>query len=562
MRRRLLPRGRVTAAPIPLPEDGEVRVGREAPNELPLFDASISREHAVLDVDGEACVLRDLGSANGTFVNGKPVREQRLRGGDLVRFGPQLEFRYFEDTEPPGWRELVRSLFRHAVEPRDPESPGRRAVIGGHGLIVGRSAQSGLRLKLSQVSEVHARLENRNGLPWVVDVRSRNGTYVNGEAVKAKRLHVGDEVAFADQPFDVTLSGVPTLRGWMAGTGVAAVAALAVFFTTWSPAPKRESLWTRAMYEETVRTSLSDALSAYDRAPPSPEVARAQFDIAVRSLQAADRLPPTRPTDAQIQAAFARASEHLSSELAGRELHKIYVSLTVVDSTPPPPPEEDIVEAELNRILAEFGIDAKKQDVPPRLVEEVERFVEFWTGKQRGYTQRSMARARPHLSMIRRELRAHHLPEVFCYLPFVESGYRTKAGSPAGAQGMWQFMPKTGRSYGLRVDDTADEREDPLLSTRAACRYIDGLLSSFGANAFMCATAAYNKGEYGMVTCLKRAAADSPGAWRSQWKFWDLVERGDGCLKQETIEYVPRFLAAAIVMRRPEAFGLVAEGSG
>jgi hypothetical protein len=67
----------------------------------------------------------------------------------------------------------------------------------------------------------------------------------------------------------------------------------------------------------------------------------------------------------------------------------------------------------------------------------------------------------------------------------------------------------------------------------------------------MCAIAAYNKGEYGMVTCLKRIS------WRSQWKFWDMVERGDGCLKQETIEYVPRFLAAAIVMRRPEAFGLL-----
>ena len=69
-----------------------------------------------------------------------------------------------------------------------------------------------------------------------------------------------------------------------------------------------------------------------------------------------------------------------------------------------------------------------------------------------------------------------------------------------------------------------------MLVAQAACRYLDGLLSSFGANAFMCAVAAYNKGEYGMVTCLKRAAAGSPGAWRSKWKFWDLVERGDGCL--------------------------------
>lgn len=560
-RRKLLPHGRQTAAPIPIPEDGALSVGREPPNELPLYDGSVSREHALLEADPDRCTVRDLESANGTFVNGKRITNRRLRRGDRVRFGPRLEFLYLEEREPPAWRERVRSLVRHALVSRDPEAEKKKVVIGGHGVIVGRSAQATLRLRLSQISEVHARLENRSGLPWVVDVRSRNGTFVNGEPVKAQRLHAGDEVAFADQPFDVELSSVPTLRGWLAGSALMTIAALSVFLATWSPAPERESLWTRAMYEETVRTSLGDALAAYDRSPPSPEVARAQFDIAVRSLQAADRLPPGKPDDAQIEAAFSASSSHLKSKLAGRDLYKIYFSLTAVDSAPPPPPEEDVVRAELERILAEFGIDPMGQEIPPRLVAEVERFVAFWTGPQRGYTQRSIERARPHLAMIRREMREHHLPEVFCYLPFVESGYRSEATSTAGAQGMWQFMPKTGRSYGLRVDDTADERTDPVMATRAACRYIDGLLNSFGADAFMCATAAYNKGEYGMVTCLKRAAADSPGAWRSKWKFWDLVERGDGCLKQETVEYVPRFLAAAIVMRRPEAFGLQEDGS-
>ena len=68
----------------------------------------------------------------------------------------------------------------------------------------------------------------------------------------------------------------------------------------------------------------------------------------------------------------------------------------------------------------------------------------------------------------------------------------------------------------------------------------------------MCAVAAYNKGHNGMRRCLNRNAEN----WRSSWKFWDLVAANDGCLKPETIEYVPRFLAAVIVMRRPEVFGL------
>jgi membrane-bound lytic murein transglycosylase D len=114
---------------------------------------------------------------------------------------------------------------------------------------------------------------------------------------------------------------------------------------------------------------------------------------------------------------------------------------------------------------------------------------------------------------------------------------------------MWQFMPATARQYGLRVEGDVDERTDPALATRAACSHLNGLLTKYGANAFMCAIAAYNKGEHGLERCLRRVS------WRSKWKFWDMVERKDGCLKQETIEYVPRILAAAIVMRRPWAFG-------
>ncbi|MCA9754057.1 MAG: lytic transglycosylase domain-containing protein, partial [Gemmatimonadetes bacterium] len=205
--------------------------------------------------------------------------------------------------------------------------------------------------------------------------------------------------------------------------------------------------------------------------------------------------------------------------------------------------------------LAEFGIDTAESEVPPELMAEVRHFVDWWSNDKRDYTLRCMERSRPHLASIRRVFAENHLPEVFAYLPFIESGYQTTISSPAGARGLWQFMPKTARGYGLRVDDQVDQRTDPELATEAACRYLEGLLSAFGANAFMCAVAAYNKGEYGMVTCLKRIS------WRSKWKFWDMVERKDGCLKQETIEYVPRFLAAAIVMRRPEAFGLLDMGA-
>ena len=242
--------------------------------------------------------------------------------------------------------------------------------------------------------------------------------------------------------------------------------------------------------------------------------------------------------------------------VSGSDIYDLYRSLREPVAVEPEPEagnarEEFDLDHELSRLVAQFGVDTRQRPIPDRMREEVERFIEFWTVEKRGFTERSIERGRPHLEMIRRELRAAQLPEVFCYLPFIESGYQDRITSTAKARGLWQFMPATGRAHGLRVDDEVDERTDPQKSTRAACSYLNSLLVEFGPNAFMCAVAAYNKGENGMRRCLKRSAN-----WRSTWKFWDVVAANDGCLRQETVEYVPRFLAAAVVLRRPEVFGL------
>jgi hypothetical protein len=408
---------------------------------------------------------------------------------------------------------------------------------------------------------MHARIEAKGNIAHVIDHRSVNGTWVNGERIRAADIHAGDEIAFGDVLFDVTSSPRLSHRGVLLAAAMAAAAGiiiLAISFRPDSSGPVR--LWTREMYLEQAQTSLREALAAYDSTPRAKEVAHARFEIAIRSLAAADRLPLQGWKDEEVHDALREASAPMARALRGRDIVSIYKSLSErpeeprapVIALPAPelPTKGGIVRSELAAIVAEFGIDAREQAIPPTLLAEVERFVEVWTEKDRGYTERSRARAQAHLAMIRAELRRNLLPEVFCYLPFIESGYQTKIGSHAGAEGLWQFMPATARKYGLTVDEKIDERTDPTRATAAACKYINDLLATFGANAFDCAVAAYNKGEYGMVSCLRGVS------WKSEWKFWDAAERKDGCLKKETIEYVPRFLAAAIVMRRPEAFGL------
>lgn len=566
---KLLPYSEVAGAAIPLPEGAPFVAGREA-RDLPIADAAVSREHAVLEPDGDRWSVRDLGSGNGTTVNGKRIETQRLKHGDTIGFGPHATYRFFDPPRRPFWYGAWLALTRTALVARDAECQPSRIVVGGSPVVVGRGDAVDLRVPFRQVSDVHARIENRAGRPVVSDSRSQNGTWVNGERVTAAPLWPGDEVAFADRPFDVVRTARPTTRGLVTGFAVVVLLVLGVGASRWErgEAGVAESLWTRQMYEEQAEQSLLDAVSAYERRPPALEIARAQFDIAIRSLVAADRLRLDVQTPAEIGTAFRAVGRKVEKEMPGRDAFAVLKALedrekekareaeaAKVKPPPPPPrsmPVDRVVERELQKILEEFGIDMSRRQVPPDLLAEVQRLAKWWTSDLRGYTERSRKRAAPFLPMIRAKLAEEHLPEVFAYLPFVESGYRTKATSTAGAQGMWQFMPKTARSYGLQVDDSVDERTDPERATDAAVRYIGGLLASFGPNGFMCAVAAYNKGEYGMVSCLKRSKID----WRSQWKFWDMVDKKVSCLKPETVEYVPKFLAASIVMRRPEVFDL------
>ena len=74
----------------------------------------------------------------------------------------------------------------------------------------------------------------------------------------------------------------------------------------------------------------------------------------------------------------------------------------------------------------------------------------------------------------------HELPFELCYLPVIESALNPQARSHMGAVGLWQFMPATGKKYGLEVNSLIDERMDPIRSTEAACKFLKALYSIFG----------------------------------------------------------------------------------
>ncbi len=161
---------------------------------------------------------------------------------------------------------------------------------------------------------------------------------------------------------------------------------------------------------------------------------------------------------------------------------------------------------------------------------------------QRGFFHGALSRGAKYLSSMRDILEREGLPVELAYLPLIESGYRTQAVSPAGAAGPWQFIPETGRRYGLRIDALVDERRDPIKSTVAASAYLKDLHEMFGD--WELSLAAYNSGEYRVARILAKPGVED---------FWDMRELG--YLPSETSAYVPKFLAAVQIARAPEDYG-------
>ncbi len=175
----------------------------------------------------------------------------------------------------------------------------------------------------------------------------------------------------------------------------------------------------------------------------------------------------------------------------------------------------------------------------PAVAEQYSHFLNGGRRTMEVFSQRS----EDYIGHARDVFRAKGLPEELAYLAIVESGYKHTAKSHAGAAGTWQFMPYTGKHYGLRQDSHLDERLDPYKSVEAAATYLKRLHSYF--DDWLLAVAAYNAGEGKIGRALEATGAKD---------FFSLVERNHKLndkmqLRTETLVYVPRFLAVCKIMR-------------
>lgn len=178
----------------------------------------------------------------------------------------------------------------------------------------------------------------------------------------------------------------------------------------------------------------------------------------------------------------------------------------------------------------------------------VQKFIDRYAGRLRYSVSYMLGAMNFYMPVFEEALEAYQLPLELKYLPIIESALNPKAVSRVGAAGLWQFMPATGKQYGLELNSLVDERRDPVKSSYAAARYLKALYRIFGD--WNLVIAAYNCGPENINKAIRRARAAKGKAQENDVlspadkDYWHIYPY----LPAETRGYVPAFIAANYIM--------------
>ncbi|MCI0329512.1 MAG: FHA domain-containing protein [candidate division Zixibacteria bacterium] len=476
--------------------DGKlVRIGRDPQGEVAFDfqkDPAVSFNHAVIESANGRYELRDLGSTNGTLVNGKKISRHFLEEGDLVAFGlagPQVKVCLGEGLSVSAERAgatkiLVLDRPKLRLEVVRGQGEGKKFAFElspGRVVRLGRERNNDVAFfepPSPVVSRYHAELTKSGEGLFLEDVGSTNGTFLNGKKVSGRtavkngdrialgnngpELAVGLEMPVPPAPGKPPVKKKPVLVLSIAGGALAVLVILLIALFSSGETEKADGASSASVEEN---GSLKDEDFAF----------------------------------------VQRRVKELSHAL-GEDSSKVKPSFISV-------------------VIEQIHHTEKMGDIPILL------------GKGPLY-----------LPEAQRALKKKKLPPELAYLAFIESKFNPVAKSPSGAVGLWQFMIPTARDFGLKVDlqRKIDERTDPVKATMAAAEYLNFLIRDRGS-AFK-AIASYNTGQ-GSVSRASRKVED----YLSHGDYFYLSQKG--FIPQETRDYVPRFLAAAILYTDPERFG-------
>jgi membrane-bound lytic murein transglycosylase D len=292
---------------------------------------------------------------------------------------------------------------------------------------------------------------------------------------------------------------------------------------------------------------------------PSPQVSTATPEAPEAPVPPA---PRPLPIDSNQVSEIAR-DVNLSADSAADEA--VLDQLAVAQPDVPSSDDEEVpaVPVSWDIDVTTWGDHERVQFYLSFFEEQAHPRFQIWIGRMPVYEP-----------MIRQKLQAANMPTDLVYLALIESGFSNSAISRTRAVGMWQFMPRTGKEYGLRIDSWVDERRDPVKSTNAALEFLSDLYQRFGS--YYLAAAAYNAGGGKISRGLKRVGAkptvsqasstvpvdgeealtEDEDEGFSDADFFKLYDTKH--IRRETKDYVPKLIAAARIAKEPQRYGFEA----
>lgn len=241
--------------------------------------------------------------------------------------------------------------------------------------------------------------------------------------------------------------------------------------------------------------------------------------------------------DQTVTGAEVSRPERIAAEVAlpSAPPHRV-VALAAAGPAAPPP---NAIKAPPSDLWQRVRSGFRMQDLNNPLVRDWEN----WYSSRPEYMSRMVERSSRYLHYIVEEVERRNMPTEIALLPMIESAYNPQAYSRSHASGIWQFIPSTGKNYGLRQNWWYDGRRDIIAATNAALDYLEKLHAQFGS--WELALASYNWGEGAVGRAIaKNQARGLPGDYESL------------TMPAETRGYVPKLLAVKNIIADPARFGL------
>ena len=228
-----------------------------------------------------------------------------------------------------------------------------------------------------------------------------------------------------------------------------------------------------------------------------------------------------------------------NSDLSDLETRSLEWSLRWLDTT-------DCLATHDTTTLPDSVYKARLQALPCVIElpynERVRAFILRYVKRSPKQVARMMRMGEYYFPIFEEALGRYQLPYELKYLPIIESALNPIARSYVGAAGLWQFMPATGKLYGLEINSLVDERMDPLKATEAACRFLSSMYNIY--KDWNLVIAAYNCGSGNVNKAIRRANGK-----RDFWSIYPFLPR-------ETRNYVPIFIAANYAMNYGQEHGI------